>query len=325
MGFIRFYQTSAVLSVYRGPYLKYHFGLVYIFQPKSMLPNFVVVGAAKCGTTSIYNYLKQHPEVFMPNHKDSCFLAGLENMKKIKEANFKGAIINSLEEYTESYKASEQAKAVGEVCALYLNYYIATIANIKKYLNEPKIIMILRNPVERAFSNFMMSRIHGHEKREFSEVIVGKDELGLKKYIERGLYTEQVKAYLDNFKQVKIYLYDDLQSDSAAMMQDMFAFIGVDPTFQPDMSIRHNISGAPKLKLVNSLYLNKSFKKYVYAVTGAIGLKTAVKKIATRINAKNLKKTAINESDRHYLVDYYREDVQVLQKLIQRDLSHWLK
>jgi len=289
-----------------------------------MLPNFLVVGAAKCGTTSIYNYLKQHPEVFLPDHKDCFFLSGSKGLKKDDNKNAPPWVIQSFQVYADSFKGNEKAKAVGDVCVSYLYYHEETIRNIGKYLNQPKIIIILRNPVERAYSNFMMYKKFGEEKRGFRQALAEDETEPSKLYKKQGLYTEQVQAYLDNFKDVKIYLYEDLMNDSVAMMQDMFAFLGVDSSFRPDTAIRHNISGMPRVKLLNTFFLNQHLQKYVSAVTSAIRLKTPIKKMTTFINGKNLEKTFMAEADRQYLVNFYQKDVESLQNLIQRDLTHWL-
>jgi len=229
-------------------------------------------------------------------------------------------------QYSDTFKGSEDKKwkAVGDVDASCLYCYEDAIRNIKKYLNDPKIIILLRNPAERAYSHFMMRKMRNQESREFREALIEEDTDSFRPY-KQGSCSEQVKAYLDNFSQVKIYLYDDLEADSVALMQDLFAFIGVASSFRPNTSMRYNVSGVPKVKIINSLRSNYPLKTVVQIFISVLGIKKWVKKIAKKLHAKNLKKTAINESDRHYLVDYYREDVQVLQKLIQRDLSHWLK
>ena len=114
---------------------------------------------------------------------------------------------------------------------------------------EPKIIIILRIPIDKAFSAYNHRRIAGIESQSFEKVI--KDEGKNRVYITIGFYYKQVKAYLNNFSQVKVYLFDDLKKDTLGLVQDIYHFLSVDSSFVPkSIERRYNPSGIPKNKLL---------------------------------------------------------------------------
>ncbi len=191
---------------------------------KDRLPNFLIVGAAKCGTSSLHNYLNQHPDIFMPTYTEE----GL----KVKEPRFlikekverrlpKG--IWDLDSYKSLFNKAVSQKAIGESTVLYLYFYETAIKNIKKYLgNDVKIIIMLRNPVERAYSAYSFASRTHQENRSFKTAL----ETSSKRYIsdsnlspmilykEFGLYYKMVNAYTMNFKDIHIILYDNFRSDT---------------------------------------------------------------------------------------------------------------
>ena len=185
---------------------------------KNKLPNFLIVGAAKSGTSSLHNYLNQHPEVFMPSYNK-------EGMK-VKEPRFliKDLVQHRLhngvwswEEYKSLFNEVKNEISIGESTVLYLYYYEHAIDNIKKYLGENvKIIIMLRNPTDRAYSAFQHVSRGFKEQNSFEEAL--KIEEGrmdkepsltpMVMYKEMGLYHDMVRAYKENFKNVHIIFYE---------------------------------------------------------------------------------------------------------------------
>jgi len=145
------------------------------------LPNFLIVGAPKSGTTSLYYYLKEHPEIYMSKLKEPHFFS-----KECKNLPFRGPKDESLgstkymnltwEDYQNLFKGAITYKAVGEASADYLYYFKCSIKNIKKYLGNPKIIIILRNPIERAFSAYLHMLRDGREYLSFREALHMEEE-----------------------------------------------------------------------------------------------------------------------------------------------------
>ena len=140
------------------------------------LPNFLIVGAAKAGTTSLFYYLKQHPEIFMPEEKELKFFEYLIIKNKLHytgpgDNKSLKRVVKTWDEYKNYFKKAKNFKAVGEASVSYL-YYTETIKNIKKYLGENiNIIIILRNPIERLISNYKYMVMRGREKEDLKKAL----------------------------------------------------------------------------------------------------------------------------------------------------------
>lgn len=296
-----------------------------------MLPNFVIIGAAKAGTTSLYYYLKQHPEVYVSSVKEPRFFA-LEN----ETLNFQNpdqgineTSVTSLETYKQLFDGVTQEAAIGEASPLYL-YSPKAVERIKHYIPNAKLIVILRNPVERAYSCYTHLIREGFETLSFREALeeekkrIQKNWAHLWHYQTAGYYHEQLKRYFDTFdrNQIKVYLYEDFNTDSIAIVQDACRFLGVDDTFVPELT-RMNVSGVPKIRFLQTLLgTGNTLRKILKAILP----KGFRKDVAQRLRKWNLeKRMQISEIDRAYLINEFREDILKLQNLIDRDLSAWLK
>ncbi len=304
------------------------------------LPNFMIVGAAKSGTTSLYHYLKQHPDVYMPDLKEPLFFCfyGLSNERFSDTVypNDPGEYIRDFQGYLSLFSANADSKAVGEASAGYLFYYKRTIENIKKLLpnwREIKIIIILRNPVDASFSHYLMYRMRGDETLTFEDAIEHEKErikagkgIDTLIHFERFFYYNQVKAYMENFTQVRVYLYDDLMDDAFGMVRDIFEFLDVDSSFVPRTDTKYNMSGIPKNLLLHKLLTTRNILR---VATGTF-LKVVLSdekalKLYEYLRSKNLKKAKMKPETRELLKRLYREDILKLQGLINRDLEHWLR
>ncbi len=287
------------------------------------LPNFLLVGTAKAATTSLYNYLKQHPDIFFCLPKEPLFFVFGDKKNINKEINS----VNTWEDYQKLFFRAGSFKAVGEASTLYLYKYRQSIKNILKYLptkENTKIIISLRQPAERAFSHFAMRQRNGLEKMSFMEAIKQERERRNEKYyfgyVDMGFYYKQVKAFLDNFLNVKIVLFEDIVNSPVKTVQDIYQFLGVDVSFVPVTHRAYNISGKPKSKFINHLlfgdYKTKKFLEKIFP--------TGLRKELVRIIAKhNLTKITLSQQERNYLNNIYTEDIDKLAKLINRDLSKW--
>ena len=300
---------------------------------KTKLPNFLIVGAAKSGTTSIHHYLKQHPNIYMPSKiKETFFLVEPKNILGMGPGDSGKRIVYNFKDYKELYEDVILSKhiAIGEDCVAYLCYYKESISNIKKYLKNPKIIIILRNPIQRAFSNYLHHVRDGIEQLSFKKALENerkRNEQGWwwgYRFTYTGFYYKQVKAYLNDFNQVKIYLYDDLKKDILGLVKDIYEFLEVDSSFTPDVSIKYNVTGIHKNKIIHNFLFKPNLLKNVikYLFEGLIPDEKR-KKIYTKIKS-NLEKPQIKPETREQLKNLYREDILKLQDLIKRDLSKWL-
>ena len=300
------------------------------------LPDFLIVGAAKAGTTSLYYYLKEHPDIFLPAVKEPKYISS-----QIVRYPFKGfgdevveqGIIKNLKEYARLFSGVKREKRVGEASADNL-YYYQTTGVIKKILYNPTIIILLRNPVERAFSAYTHLVRDDREPLSFEkglEVERDRQEQNWEFiwfYKDVGLYYEQVKAYLENFDHVKIYLFDDLKNNTLKVVQDVYRFLEVDDSFIPSsIQEKFNVSGVPK-NIIFHRFLRRDnlFKKSIRPVIRAMMPNAnARRELKNRLLRSNLKKPEMNSATRQYLIDFFREDILKLQELIDMDLSSWLK
>ena len=294
-----------------------------------VLPNFLIIGAAKAGTTSLYSYLKQHPQIYMSAVKEPRFFApevytDYNNVARsgIKEVPF------TLEEYEQLFADVTTEIAIGEASTEYL-YFPGVAARIKERLPEVKLIAILRNPVERAFSAFCYQLRDDYEPLTFEAALNAESERikqGYRQgwhYQQVGFYYEQIKRYLDTFaaEKIKIYLHEELIKDSVSITQDIYSFLGVDASFVPDLT-KKNISGIPKNRLLHNIFTKENPLK---SLVKPLLSEQVRQNIYQKVRKNNLKgKPSLALETRQQLIELYREDILKLQELIQRDLSHWL-
>ena len=177
--------------------------------------------------------------------------------------------IYDLSDYKKLFIEAKNEKALGEASVGYLSFADIAVPKIKKVLGDIKIVMVLRNPIERAYSAFTHQTLLGSESLDFESALKKeKERISLKRnpglyYVRNGFYLSRVKAYLDNFTKVKIYLFDDLKNDIDVLVRDLFEFLDIDECFHPDLEKQYNVSGIPKSRLVQHLlvkpYLSKKF------------------------------------------------------------------
>ena len=295
------------------------------------LPTFLIVGVQKAGTTSIYNYLQEHPQVFMSRIKETNFLEQDWSSLPPEKQNKNGIV--TIEDYAALFADVRDEIAIGEASPNYLFHYESSAARIKKYVPDARLIMVLRNPIERAYSDYLMHirdaiNTNSTKVMSFSEQI---DKRAHKSFIIRkGFYATPVKYYLDCFDkdQIKVFLYDDLVRDPQQFMEEFYTYIGVD-SFQADVSKKVQQAKIPKNQAINNLLQSKNPLRAFVANT----LKTVVpletrQNIRDRLinfNSQSKKSMPLTDSDREKLINLYREDILQLQYLIDRDLSGWLQ
>ncbi len=294
-------------------------------------PNFLVVGAAKSGTTSLFNYLTQHSDIYIPEVKECRFFSQLpKNYKGLGAEFFPNSGITDERVYFKLFCEHED-KVCGDMSNDYLYYYEKSIKNIKKYLgNEIKIVIVLRNPIDRAFSSYMHHIRDGWENISFEQALDDENRRIEENwgwsyhYVKTGMYYYQVKAYLDNFRQTKIYLFEELKFKDS-LLKDLYAFLEVRFTKELKDNKEYNVSGYPRSKLLHNL-LNKdnAIKKIIKPVVNSILPKGSIQKVVSNIQNKNLKKVSMKNDTRERLKYFFEDDIKKLSNLIEMDLSHWL-
>jgi hypothetical protein len=294
------------------------------------MPNFLVIGASSSGTTSIYHYLKQHPQVFMSPIKETHFFsfAGQEfAMTTIK--GYKQRKVDSLDEYKSLFQDVSDEIAIGEVSPSYL-YTPSSPERIKQSVPNAKLIAILRNPVDRAYSNYLRCVRNDQEPiTDFAEAL-RQEPIRIQNnwspkwfYKSKGFYYEQLKRYFEVFdkNQIQIYLYEDLCDSPSNLMQNLFEFLDVDSTFVPNISEKKNVSYIPKNRLLQK-FLKKT--NIIKSIVKPLLSEKLRHRAVTNLKIWNQSKPLLLPDIRKQLTQEYREDILKLQDLLQKDLSHWL-
>lgn len=291
------------------------------------LPNFLIVGVQKAGTTSIYNYLNEHPQVYMSPIKETNFLE--KDWETIAPELCKKQKIRTIEEYSQLFQNVKDEIAIGEASPNYLFHYQTSINRIQRYVPNAKLIVILRDPSERAYSDYLMHIRDCVGDRNLSEQI--KYSAHKSFILRKGFYHEQIQAYINTFgrQQIKVYLYEDLCKSPLDFMKSIYQFIEVDERFQANVSKKAQVAQVPKNKMVNEL-LSKpnSIRASVTAIAKYIlpsDFRQNLRKKLIKLNSQDKKQVPLKTQERQQLVELYREDILKLQDLIQRDLSFWLQ
>jgi len=230
--------------------------------------DFFIVGAPKSGTTSLYYYLKQHPEIFLPSKKELHYFSFPELKQREAGPGDKYVLrscVETVEEYLEHYKGSGGLQC-GDISPSYL-YHSGSALRIKEFNPRAKIIILLRNHTEKAFSQYSHLRGVGREVLSFKDALLaedGRDEAGYADfwlYKKSTLYTPCIKEYLGTFgvESVRVYLFDDLVNDRKKVLADVCDFLGVDSSFQFLSEDVHNVSGRPKSYFVAKYILAPNF------------------------------------------------------------------
>jgi len=283
-----------------------------------ILPNFLIIGASKAATTSLHQYLDDHPEVFMSRIKEMNFFAyspdGLGFPKEWNKESHHRFPAKTLEEYTACFEEAGAAKAIGESSPLYLDSPLAP-RRIRSVIPESRIVVSLRNPVDRIVSDFKMRVRCGFSEDSFKESFQPGSQL-----YDLGFITERLAVYYEFFgaDRIKVILFDDLAVRLAAVVRDLYSFVGVDPDFAPDLSRQYN--AAPENR---RLTVRGRIRASVRAIRDyTLGRTRPDRETGGRSN--NPATVPDPKIDQGVITATYREDILALQKLIGRDLDSWL-
>jgi hypothetical protein len=287
-------------------------------------PTFYIVGAPKCGTTTVWEYLRRHPEIFFPKVKEPNFF-----MADVRPAGsgIKGYAGN-LEAYQALYKNAKGYKAIGDASPSYL-WAVDVPKRIHDVCPHARIVILLRDPAQRAYSHHIMyqrdSIEKGRERVSFAEVVRpdSRDNRIFRMLVEPGMYYEQVLRYFKTFgrEQVGVYLMEDLNKDTENTVAAICRHIGVDPARQ-DMDRRrtHNVGRVPR---VNWLY--------------KVGRKVVTPKLRQRVLPRFVNdwltsspylfrpSPPASESSMRYLQTLFEPDLCRLEELLGRKLPQLRK
>lgn len=272
------------------------------------LPNFLVIGAPKAGTTSLYVHLRAHPEIFMPELKEPRFFGyeGRGGREKFP--------IQTLEEYAALFAGVAGETAIGEATPHYLIYPNAA-ERIRALLPQAKLIASLRDPVERSYSVYQMNRRNRGLNADVPFLAAIETDHNL-----RETYHAMLERYFQRFPpgQLRMILLEDLERSPATTMRGLYAFLGVDPGFAPDLSKIANPGGEPRNRLLHRLLSDPRLRGL------SRGFPEPVVERLRATRSRNLQKQPLRPEDRRKAIGFFREDILRTQDLIGRDLSAWL-
>jgi len=295
-----------------------------------MYPNFLILGPPKCASTSLHYYLGQHPDIYT---------------SKIKETNFFSLQYQKgLEFYNGYFDEAKNKKIIGEATPSYA--FLPYVAErIKQHFPEMKLILCFRNPAERAFSSWLMHSGMGAEPCGFREAIE-KNLLQMKEitfegeegeriwirassnnynaktrirtYVQGGMYAQILETYLNHFPQgqIKIIFLEDLRLAFTKTIADVFEFLGVETTF------------VVKNKAEVNYYINRKANRITNTIFGIDKTRAIVKHIPAPLKNFLKKKMVkpppkLDEEDRIFLWNIFKDDIARLEKILKRDLSIW--
>jgi len=290
-----------------------------------MLPNFLVIGAAKAGTTSLHWYLAEHPEVFMTPVKDPSFFAyGVDERGRLLWGDPQRHVfpIRSLSEYEGLFGDTRNARAVGEASTMYLECPQAA-GRIQTLLPTVRILCSLRHPVDRAYSDYLMHLRRRGLRFDPARELTATAEWAQpeSRWMQIGMYYQQLKRYYEAFPRdrIQVVLFEDLRQNPREFVTQVYRFLEVDPSFYPDFETPHAPGGIPVSSTLEALFLRgarSSVKTWVpkRAVNWLRRLRARTMRQAPRMPGRL----------RRELTERLRDDITATSELIGRSLQHWL-
>jgi hypothetical protein len=301
-----------------------------------MLPNFLIIGASKSGTSSLYNYLWQHRDVYMSAVKEPGFFAFAGQQLCFQgpgDAPTNQIGVTERAAYEALFAGVTTEKAIGEGSTLYL-YHPDAPGRIRATIPDARLIAILRNPADRAFSSFQYTTRDSREPlTSFAEALAAEPERiaanwsHIWHYRQVGYYAHQLQRYFDCFpkEQIVVYTYDEFSAEPQRVLTGLFRFLDVDPSFKSDVSLRYNVSGPARLKwlqqfLIKPHPLKEPLKRFLPVYT-----RRRLVNRALAANVRTEERMVLDTAERRKLLEGYRNDIRQLETLIEKDLSHWLE
>jgi hypothetical protein len=302
-------------------------------------PNFFISGAPRCGTTALYTYLSEHPNIFMSDVKELNYFA--DDFPNVQKVAF-----NSPDDYLKVFAAADDRHlAVGEASPFYLFSRVA-FQNMRKFDPDAKVILSLRNPVDfiQSYHQLNLSLLREDEpglakawdlqdaRRQGQFIPKSARQVDLLMYGEVGQFGRYVERLFEIFprEQVKIILLDDLTRDTQAVYEDILAFLGVPSdgrTEFPQVNANFENKSQALAKLFHPPQpVYKAFMKFISLFgVGFTKWVSVVYNRIERLNTTQTKRTQMDPALRARLTEHFRPDVEKLSRLIDRDLSNWFE
>lgn len=301
------------------------------------LPSFLIIGAGKSGTTSLDNYLKQHPQLFLSPVKEPNFFAyekiDLNTLDKDALQHYHNSVTD-LASYHQLFKDAKDGQLLGETSNTYL-VIEDSVKSIKNHIPNARLIAILRQPTDRLYSRYLHLAREDRLPTENFEDVLDKSSLWWVRndLVKEGWYYKNLSRYFDEFprENIRVYLDEDLKKEPQKVLSDIFSFLGVEDYSDIDFSVTFNKSGFIKNKAYDNMVghnsiLKKGLKsiipKSIYAKFKKV---MWLQKGVNNLRDYNLVQPKLDKELRNRINnEVYRDDILKLQDLIGRDLGHWL-
>ena len=277
-------------------------------------PNFFIVGAPRCGTTFLYNYLRQIPGIYMSPVKEPNYFALSVNSKlKLTKP------IRDKKKYLKLFKGVTDEIAIGEASPLYL-WDPKAPKLIHETVPDAKIIMILRDPVERSYSHYLLVVGFGYQTLPFREAMVNALEAPddyANRIASTSFYSEQIKRYLNTFKkeQIKIFIFEEFIKDIRKSVEEVLSFLGVSSEIPESVKIVTNTVDVSAGRFSKYLIRNQALRLIVREILPPEG-----GPIVRKLFSKKTEKPPLSQEDRKFVEEMYRDDAKKLQKILDRNL-----
>jgi len=288
-------------------------------------PNFLIVGAAKCGTTSLFEYLRRHPDVYMPGSKELSYFAGKN------ETN-----TGTFDDYLKFFSNAKNESRVGEASSAYLYSTSAPLKIASALGKSTKIIILLRNPIEMAYSLWSQNRKDGNEHLAFEEALdaeatrindsyfVNQIKVWLYQfaYIDRAKYAKQVERYFDTFgrKNVRVYIFEEFFDKIKDNMQNVYEFLDIDTTFELPKYNPYNVAGDVRSKYLRSLYAERKLWTEPLRWLLPIPMRRTIIGWLYRRNSKPRQRPPISPELRNRLRAEFTQSISDLERLLNTQL-----
>jgi Sulfotransferase domain len=272
-----------------------------------MLPNFLVIGAMKGGTSSLYRYLREHPQVFMPSVKEPLFFSRNWN--------------RGIEWYERLFDGAGQVVAIGEASTEYTTYpHTPRVPmRIAKLLPEVRLVYLVRHPIERMMSEYHYNLVRGVERDPSADRAL----LGDSTYCNVSRYAMQIEQYLEHFsrEQLLVLRSEDLKNDRVRTLSRVYKFLGVDSSWQPsDLWQDFHTSAEQRPRRP----VDFAFRKIPGYRTLASVAPLSLKRVKYRLTTKKAPpKPTLSDGARRELEHRLREDVQRLYQWMEKDFMGW--
>ncbi len=306
------------------------------------IPNFLVIGPSKAATTSLFHYLRQHPEVYLSPIKNPKFFyddyreidcpgGGYTLEDHQSGAPYLGRKVTDLREYLRLFDGWCGQKVAGEISPGYLTH-AKSARLISEFSNYMRLIAILRDPVQRAYSNYTHLVAKAMEGRPFIRALEEEpvdEPIGVltesTTYVREGLYFRNLMRFLQYFdrEQILICWFDEFVSQPRRTLRHIFRFLGVKEDAPITTDIAHNVTRYSRSGRLNKV-LSQSGRSIARSVPRP--LRRHLVSIRSRLlDFNSYKPEPMSRAERSRAIDFFREDTERLQELLKVDLSGWMQ